>query len=180
MRVLSGVQPSGALHVGNYFGAILMAAPVAEPDPAERIRLIGEAVRAGREEPAIGAMGVLAPVLARLPEPVRRSLAEATPKPDVQASNVPGPAEPIYLAGTKVDKSYAFGPAPGSGAMFTMQSLAGTCFIGANVDPAAFTDVALLGRCLQQGFSETLGVGTGRPRVGRPVVGRGLGPGAAA
>ena len=22
MRVLSGVQPSGALHIGNYFGAI--------------------------------------------------------------------------------------------------------------------------------------------------------------
>lgn len=164
---------------GNYFGAILMAAPVGEPDPAERIRLIGEAVRAGRAEPAIGAIGVLAPVLARLPENLRRSLAEATPKPDVQASNVPGPAEPIYLAGARVDKGHAFGPAPGSGAMFTMQSLAGTCFIGANVDPAAFTDVALLGRCLQQGFTETLGLGGGSPRVGRPVVGRGLEAGAA-
>ena len=159
---------------GNYFGAILMAAPVGEPDPAQRIRLIGEAVRSGRAEPAIGAIELLAPVLARLPETVRRALAEATPKPDVQASNVPGPAEPIYLAGARIDKSYAFGPAPGTGAMITMQSLAGTCFIGANVDPAAFTDVALLGRCLQQGFAETLGLGTRKPRVGRPVVGRGL------
>lgn len=159
---------------GNYFGVILLAAPVAEPDPVERIRLIGEAVRSGRVEPATGAIGALAPVLARLPEDLRRSLAEATPKPDVQASNVPGPAVPIYLAGARVEKSYAFGPAPGSGAMFTMQSLAGTCFVGANVDTAAFTDPELLGRCLQQGFAETLKLGVGRPRVSKPVVGRGL------
>jgi diacylglycerol O-acyltransferase len=159
---------------GNYFGAILMAGPVGEPDALERVRLIAEAVRTGRAEPAIGAIGVLAPVLARLPEGLRRSIAEATPKPDVQASNVPGPTVPIYLAGARIEKSYAFGPAPGSGAMFTMQSLAGTCFVGANIDPAAFTDVPLLGRCLQQGFAETLKLGVGRPRVGKPVVGRGL------
>ncbi len=159
---------------GNYFGAILMAAPVSEPDPVKRIRLVGEAVRSGRAEPAIGAMGSLAPFLARVPEALRRSLAEAIPKPDVQASNVPGPAEPIYLAGARIEKSYAFGPAPGSGAMFTLQSLAGTCFVGANIDTAAFTDPELLGRCLHQGFAETLRLGVGRPRVGKPVVGRGF------
>jgi len=162
---------------GNYFGAILMAGPVGEPDARERLRLIGEAVRAGRAEPAIGVMSALAPVLARLPEGLRRSLAESTPRPDVQASNVPGPAVPIYLAGARIEKSYAFGPAPGTGAMFTLQSLAGTCFVGANVDPAAFTDPELLGRCLQQGFAETLALGVTRPRVSKPVVGRGFGAG---
>ena len=58
--------------------------------------------------------------------------------------------------------------------MFTMQSIAGTCYIGVNLDPAAITDPGLFGRCLQQGFVETLKLGVERPRVSRPVVSRGL------
>jgi len=159
---------------GNFFGAILMAGPIGEPDPLERVRKISHDIRAARDEPAIGVMGLMAPVLARLPESVRHSMAESTPKPDIQASNIAGPTRPIYISGARIEKAYGFGPAPGTGAMFTMQSIAGTCYIGVNLDPAAITDPGLFGRCLQQGFVETLKLGVERPRVSRPVVSRGL------
>lgn len=154
---------------GNHFGAILLAAPIGVKGAAERLELVGRAVRAGRAEPAIGAIGLLAPVLARLPSAALRSLAGAVPKPDIQASNVPGPKTPIYLAGARLEKSYAFGPVPGVAAMFTMQSFAGTCFIGINYDPAAITQADLFARCLAQGFRETLRLGTPRPWIG-PVA----------
>jgi diacylglycerol O-acyltransferase len=157
---------------GNYFGAILMAAPVGAKDAAERLASIGRAVRNGRAEPAIGIMSMLAPVLARLPSMALHAIAGSTPKPDIQASNIPGPKTPIYIAGTRILKSYAFGPVPGVAAMFTMQSIAGTCFIGINYDPAAITRADLFAKCLTLGFRETLRLGGPRPRVGAVTTGR--------
>jgi WS/DGAT/MGAT family acyltransferase len=157
---------------GNHFGAILMAAPIGVKDASERLEVIGRAVREGRTEPAIGAIGMMAPVLARLPTAALRSIAGSTPKPDVQASNIPGPKTPIYIAGTKILKCYAFGPVPGVAAMFTMQSIAGTCFIGVNYDPAAITRADLFARSLVQGFRETLRLATAKPRISAVTVGR--------
>ena len=56
---------------GNNFGAALLAGPVTESDPAERIRLIHEMIKAQRQEPALNVMQWVAPVGARLPEPRR-------------------------------------------------------------------------------------------------------------
>lgn len=157
---------------GNHFGAILMAAPVGVKDPARRIARVREAVQAGRAEPAIGALGMMAPALARLPAAARHVLAARTPKPDIQASNVPGPSRAIYLAGAKILQSYAFGPVPGVAAMLTLQSIAGTCFIGIHFDPAAITDGERFARSLTSGFRETLRLGNPRPRVGAVTLGR--------
>jgi hypothetical protein len=58
--------------------------------------------------------------------------------------------------------------------MLTLQSLAGVCYLGVNLDPAAITDPELFARCLAAGFRETLRLGGNPPRLHRPVVGRGL------
>jgi hypothetical protein len=171
MAIPVNLRKAGDPAAGNHFGAILMAAPVGVKDASERLSLIGRAVREGKSEPAIGAMGLLAPVLARLPAAALRSLAGSTLKPDIQASNVPGPRTTIYLAGARIEKAYAFGPVPGVAAMFTMQSIAGTCFVGINYDPAAITRSDLFARCLVQGFRETLRLGTPRPHVGAVAIG---------
>jgi diacylglycerol O-acyltransferase len=157
---------------GNHFGAILLAAPVGVKDPVRRIARVREAVRAGRAEPAIGALGAMAPVLARLPAAARRALAARSPKPDIQASNVPGPTRALYLAGARILRSHAFGPVPGVAAMFTLQSIAGTCFIGIHYDPAAITDGGRFARSLTLGFRETLRPGNPRPRIGPVTLGR--------
>jgi WS/DGAT/MGAT family acyltransferase len=155
---------------GNFFGAIVIAAPLDIADPAERIARIREQVRAGRAEPAIGAPGALSPLFARLPESVRAALAEGMPKPDIQASNVPASPVPIYVAGSRVERAWAFGPVPGAGAMLTLQSLAGTCHVGVNLDAAAFTDPALLARCLARGFEEVLALSGEPVRIAAPLL----------
>ena len=159
---------------GNQFGAILLTAPLDAADPRERVRRVREAMRQGRAEPAIDAMGRMAPVLARLPDAALRPLSDSTPKPDIQASNVPGPTVPIYLAGARIEHSYAFGPAPGTAAMITMQSIAGTCSAGVTLDPAAITDPESFAQCLHQGFGDILRFGNRQLRVSVPVTGRPL------
>jgi diacylglycerol O-acyltransferase len=142
---------------GNRFAGARFAAPVGEPDPAERIRQVREFVITARAEPAIDVASLLSPTLSHLPAPLlARISASMTSTNDAQVSNVPGIPYPVYLAGSRITHMYPFGPLPGCAAMITMVSHDGTCCIGVNMDPAAITDQALLRACLQEGIDEVL------------------------
>jgi hypothetical protein len=100
---------------------------------------------------------MIAPGLARLPGPVISQLAGGLTKSnDLQASNVPGIREDVYIAGAKIERAYGFGPLPGCASMITLISHGSTCCIAANVDPAAITEPERFARCLQEGFAEVL------------------------
>lgn len=146
---------------GNRFGVVTLAAPLDVADVARRLAIIKEQVRSGRKEPAVGAPAALANAFCRLPDWLRQRLAAQAPKPDVQASNVPGSPVPVYLAGSRLERVYAFGPVPGVAAMIALQSLAGTCSVAVNLDPAAITDLDLFMTSLHEGFAEVL------PKTGR-------------
>jgi hypothetical protein len=162
-----GAEPAA----GNHFGAIGLALPVGIADPLERIAAIRARVLAGRAEPALGLPAALAPLLARLPAQLTDELARRAPVPDIQASNVMGAPYPVFCAGARVLKVWPFGPVPGIAAMFTMQSVAGTCHVGINFDAAAITDTERFGLAIQRGFRETLALGGGAaPRLRRPWI----------
>ena len=142
---------------GNRFAGVRFAAPVGQPDPGKRIRQVREFVLTVREEPALDATSLLAPVLSRLPAPVlARISGSITSANDVQASNVPGIPWPVYLAGARITRMYPFGPLPGCAAMITLISHNGTCCIGMNLDATAVRDTALLRRCMEEGVQEVL------------------------
>jgi diacylglycerol O-acyltransferase len=144
---------------GNKFAGARFAAPVGIADPLARIKAIGELVRSARAEPAIDGMSFLAPALARLPGPLLGSLAGSLTKAnDLQASNVPGFREELYIAGARIERLYGFGPLPGCATMITLVTHGGTCCIAANVDRAAVTDPDLFSQCLADGFAEVLGL----------------------
>ena len=122
------------------------------------LRLVRELVLDARQEPAIDVLARLAPLLMALPSSVLgRMIIRQTATQDLQASNVPGVAHQVYLAGARITHAYAFGPLPGCGAMITMTSHNGTGCLGVNVDPAAVTHPARLTACLREGFGEILG-----------------------
>ena len=152
-----GDHPMG----GNRFAGARFAAPVGEPDPAERIRLVHDFVLDARQEPALDALGMLAPALNRVPTPLvsRWYLAQTTDL-DLQASNVAGIPYDVYMAGAKIERIYPFGPLPGCAVMATLLSHAGTCCIGINCDPAAVTEPDLFFKCLSEGLSEVLALAT--------------------
>jgi diacylglycerol O-acyltransferase len=145
---------------GNRFAALRFAAPVGEADPGRRISLIRELVTTGRSEPALDALGLVAPFLGRLPTPVLSRLAgRLTEANDLQASNVPGISRPVYIAGAQITRMYPFGPLPGCAAKITLLSHNDRCCVGANLDAAAFADPALFSTCLTDGFEEVLSLG---------------------
>lgn len=144
---------------GNRFASARLSGPLGIVDPRKRIAAIGDLVRAAREEPALDNIGVLAPLLAKLPASAIAQLAGGMARGnDLQASNVPGIREDVFLAGVKVERLYPFAPLPGCPAMVTLLSHGSTCCVGVNYDPAAFTDSSLFLSSLEAGFNEVLGL----------------------
>lgn len=163
----SGDHPMG----GNRFAGARFAAPVGEPDPAERIRIMRELVLSTRDEPALDAVGLLAPALSRLPAPLMtRAWAAQTTQLDLQASNVPGLPYRAYIAGARIERMLPFGPLPGCAVMATLLSYAGTCSIGVNCDAAAVKDPELFMGCLQEGLDEVLALARPRSRRAAPAA----------
>jgi hypothetical protein len=157
MSIPVSIRKPGDSEAGNQIAAARIAGPVGIEDPVRRMKQIRALLGTARSEPAMEALNVLAPALARLPGAMVAALAGGTTKGvDLQASNVPGLREDVYLAGAKIERSYPFGPLPGCAAMITLVSHGPYCCIGANIDAASFIDVEGFGRCLEAGFNEVL------------------------
>ncbi|HRC40148.1 MAG TPA: wax ester/triacylglycerol synthase family O-acyltransferase [Tetrasphaera sp.] len=152
---------------GNRWTGMTLAAPIGEPDPAARIRLIRELVTAQRQEPALDVLGVFSAVTSFLPDVLVDPLLESVRPADVQCSNVMSYPGPTYIGGAEIVAQYGMGPVPGVGMMTVMITRLGRAFIAVRYDTASFTDGDLLERSLQEGFDEVLGAaGLNRPLAG--------------
>jgi diacylglycerol O-acyltransferase len=159
MAIPVSVRRNGDPGGGNRFTSVRFSGPVGVVDPVARIAAIGALVRAARAEPAIDGLGVLAPVLAKLPPPVIAQVAGGMARGnDLQASNVPGASGPVFLAGARVERLYPYAPLPGCPAMITLVSHGPTCCVGVNYDPAAFAEGELFLASLEAGFAEVLAI----------------------
>jgi WS/DGAT/MGAT family acyltransferase len=170
MSIPISIRKEGDKAGGNRIAAARLAGPVGLEDPVARMKKISALVNSARSEPAMEALNALAPALAWLPGALIAQLAGGTTKSaDLQASNVPGLREDVYVAGAKLERSYPFGPLPGCAAMITMVSHGPYCCVGANIDAASFKDVEGFGRCLEAGFNEVLSLHPGAAPAVRRV-----------
>jgi diacylglycerol O-acyltransferase len=134
------VRTDNAESGGNLVQVMFIELPTHEPDPEQRLKRTHEALRAAKERhravPAAamqGADSLLMPVLF-----VRASRAAALlagikggVSANIMISNVPGPATPIYLAGTRVEALYPVGgPLDGFGFCTVAFSYNGSFDIG--------------------------------------------------
>jgi WS/DGAT/MGAT family acyltransferase len=157
MAIPISVRREGDAAGGNRIAGARFAGPVGIADPRKRMQAIGALVGSIRKEPGLEGMSVLAPALARLPAALLTAVAGGMTKSnDLQASNVPGLRDELYLAGARIERVYGFGPLPGCASMITLNTHGDTCCIAANVDPAAVTETELFAECLARGFAEVL------------------------
>ncbi len=155
------IRREGNTAAGNHFAPARFAVPADISLPVERMQAVRALVAEWRREPALALTDTLAGVLNRLPTSTTTALFGGMLKcVDFVASNVPGAPIPVYLAGARVERLYAFGPPSGAAVNITLLSHVDTCCIGVVSDTTAIPDGAALLDELRRGFDEVLAVGT--------------------
>jgi diacylglycerol O-acyltransferase / wax synthase len=145
---------------GNRITLQRVTVPVAEPDPATRMRLLHRVSEVARSEPSLAVTDTIAEGLNLLPAGY---VAGVLKRVDFLASNVPGIPVPVYLAGSKITGIFAFGPTIGAALNITLLSYCGTCHIAVNIDSAAVPDPDVLLECLCDSFDEIVRLGAAVP-----------------
>lgn len=147
---------------GNKFMPARFLVPVGNADVAARIREMGERCRKMQGEPALPLTDVIAGVLDRLPPAVLTGVMGAMLKHvDFMATNVRGIHQPLYLAGSRIERLYAFGPLTGAAVNIALYTHDDACCVGLATDDAAVPDTDVMLRCMREGFDEVLALGAG-------------------
>ena len=142
---------------GNHFAPARFAVPATILDPHERVQAVRSLVHQWRAEPALQLTGPLAGVLNRLPTATTTALFGGMLKCcDFVATNVPGAPVPVFAAGARVERLYAFAPPAGAAVNVSLISHVDTCCIGVVTDTTAVPDAGVLLACLHEGFEELL------------------------
>jgi WS/DGAT/MGAT family acyltransferase len=134
--------PDQAHKLGNSFGLVFLTLPVGVVDPVRRLRSIKKEMDDLKRSPeALVAYGVLnlmglAPV-----EVEKLGLRFFGSKATAVLTNVPGPREPLYLAGQKLDKVMFWVPQSGRlGLGISILSYAGGVMLGVATDEGLVAD----------------------------------------
>ncbi|MGV9824656.1 MULTISPECIES: wax ester/triacylglycerol synthase domain-containing protein [unclassified Gordonia (in: high G+C Gram-positive bacteria)] len=141
---------------GNRITLVRIVIPCDIADPEKLIVRIHEIIKRWRLEPAIPLAEPIAAALNVLPSAAVGAMLEHV---DFLASDVPGSPVPLYLAGAKLIRQYAFGPTIGAAFNVTLVSYVDNCCLGIDVDDAAVGDLDTLVECLAQGFDEVCALG---------------------
>lgn len=140
---------------GNHIMPARLPVPTDRRCARDRMRVIRSRVQRERMEPVLPHLEAVAGMINLVPTPLLSSLAATMAKNnDFVASCVPGPDKPLYLAGSRVETLFAFGPTAGTATNLTMLTYRGHATVTINADPIAVPDHELLLVCMQRGFQD--------------------------
>lgn len=130
--------------LGNRFGLVFLSLPVGIEDPLLRMAILKDRMDDIKRSPeAMVAYGILGTIGAT-PVAVERVInAVFGMKATAVMTNVPGPREPIYLAGNRITGLMFWVPTPANLALgVSIISYAGEVFVGINTDANLIPDPA--------------------------------------
>jgi WS/DGAT/MGAT family acyltransferase len=137
------LRPLDEAHrLGNSFGLVFLTLPVGIADPIRRLRAIKKEMDELKRSPeALVAFGVLN-VMGLAPVEVERlGLRFFGSKATAVLTNVPGPREPLYLAGRKLERAMFWVPQSGRlGLGISILSYAGGVMLGVATDEGLVPD----------------------------------------
>lgn len=128
--------------LGNKFGMVLVTLPVEVMDPIMCFRQVQENMNRLKRSYQAQVTYSLLDVFGRGPDVIeRRALNLLSNKASAVLTNVPGPKEPLYLAGSKLTQPMFWVPQSGTiGIGMSILSYAGTVQFGITVDKAIHAD----------------------------------------
>ncbi len=147
-----------AKKLGNHFGLVFLELPIGEPNPLRRLERVAGCMREiKRSRQAVMTFGLLA-ALGMGPSLLQRPALELfSRKATAVATNVPGPPEPLYLAGCKITEQMFWVPQSGSiGMGISILSYNGKVFFGLIADAKLVPDPNQIIRRFRPEFDKLL------------------------
>ena len=147
-----------AKKLGNHFGLVFLDLPVGEDNPLRRLQRVVECMNQLKESrQAIVAYGLLA-ALGIAPQPVQEIALELfSRKASAVATNVPGPQQPLYMAGCTVREIMFWVPQTGSiGLGLSILSYRGKVHFGMIADARLVPDPDAVVRRFGEEFEKLL------------------------
>jgi WS/DGAT/MGAT family acyltransferase len=129
-------QPEEMGKLGNRFGLVILSLPVGVREPVERLAILKERMDAIKHSPeAFVAFGILG-VMGMTPVDVEKIIVDIfCAKVSAVMTNVPGPKEPLYLAGSRLESIMFWVPTGGDlGMGISILSYAGNVLVGIATD----------------------------------------------
>jgi diacylglycerol O-acyltransferase / wax synthase len=157
------VRPRGeAGRLGNRISFMFVDLPCDEPDPVRRLREIHAATsdrkRAGHPD---GASDVVRS-LGLVPSPLQRMVSRLIASPgafNLTVSNIPGPAEPLYMLGYRLAEAYPIVPIPERHSLSIGVTTVGDgAFFGLYADRESLPGVEGLAREVDGAIDELVGL----------------------
>ncbi len=128
--------------LGNRFGLVLLALPIGVRDPAQRIRVLKRRMDVIKHSPeALVAFSILG-AMGLTPKQVEELILKFfAAKATAVMTNVPGPREPLYFAGQRINGVLVWAPHPGSLSLgVSILSYAGQVTVGIDADAGRVPD----------------------------------------
>jgi WS/DGAT/MGAT family acyltransferase len=156
------VRPDEARgELGNHISTVFVDLPVDEPDPRERIRRVSADMKEIRASAAVRAGALLAGATGWAPPAISSVMVRAMGGVrafNLVVSNVPGPQQPFYLAGSRLLEAYPAVPLNPGNQRLTVGILSydGTVFFGLLGDRDLDPPIAAAREALEQALGELL------------------------
>lgn len=139
----------------NRFVPVRFLLPASIADPGRRVRRVHEILGSPVHDPALRVSDALATLLSRLPPALATAAFGSMLKGgDFVATNVPGPRGDVRVAGSRLERIYAYSPPAGAALNVSLVSVGRWACLGVNVDTAAVPDDSLLLETMRVSFSE--------------------------
>ena len=135
-------QPHELGKLGNRFGLIILTLPVGERDPVERLAIMKRRMDEIKRSPeAVVAFGILTTIGLTPTEAEKIIVDIFAAKVTAIMTNVPGPKEPLYLAGSGLTSMMFWVPTASSlGMGISILSYAGNVMVGIMTDVCVVSD----------------------------------------
>lgn len=147
-----------ARKLGNHFGLVFLDLPVGEGNPIRRLELVAECMnQLKNSRQAIVAYGLLA-ALGMAPQALQQLALELfSRKATAVATNVPGPQQPLYMAGCRLREMMFWVPQTGSiGVGVSIMSYNGRVHFGLIADARLIPDPEAVIQRFGQEFDKLL------------------------
>jgi WS/DGAT/MGAT family acyltransferase len=171
---LRGAKEPLPRELGNRFGLVYLTLPVGIADPADRLAEVHRRMDAIKHSREGGLSYAILEAVGRTPHQIEQSLLDVfAQKTSAVLTNVPGPSEPVYFAGSKIAGVVPWVPAAGTiGMGINIFSYNGGVTVGLQVDAGLIPDPDTIIAHYEHEV-ETLrhlaaNTTTRRPRAGRP------------